>query len=33
MREARALMARLGIAEDSLVAGAYVDLLRERAAA
>ena len=30
VREARALMARLGIAEASLVAGAYVDLLGKR---
>jgi len=29
-RIARELMARLGIAEDDLVAGAYVDLLRDR---
>ncbi len=32
-REAHALMERLRIAPDSLVEGAYVDLLRERAAA
>ena len=30
VREAHALMARLGIAEDSLVTGAYHDLLRAR---
>ncbi len=30
MREARALMARLGVAPDSLVQGAYHDLLRAR---
>jgi predicted adenylyl cyclase CyaB len=32
VRDARALMARLGIAADRLVEGAYVDLLRERTA-
>ncbi|MCY1506240.1 putative adenylyl cyclase CyaB [compost metagenome] len=30
--EAHALMARLGVAEDQLVQGAYVDLLRAQAA-
>jgi predicted adenylyl cyclase CyaB len=33
VREAHGLMERLGIRPDSLVDGAYVDLLRERAAA
>ena len=33
VREAHALMARLGIAQDALVTGAYHDLLRARAAA
>ncbi|MDT4826636.1 cyaB: putative adenylyl cyclase CyaB [compost metagenome] len=30
--EAHALMARLGVAEDQLMQGAYVDLLRAQAA-